>query len=499
MRTLTAVPTLVESPFIIVKIGDFTFGNVQKTKSGSTLDVTFPEYMKSVEVTKINGQINTYVIQLEYPITKGRDPNLIDYVFSSVSATRKLIISYGDWASPSFMYKEEETLITNVTSQVDFSSPKITYTINCVSNTKGLETVLYNFPTRHEKPSTIILDELLYNPEYQLTEIFKGMVLRSNVVAYNLIAMDDKVVTIPAKSNCSIWDYLTYLVGFMIPEGSSESSITTKGFYKLNVIDDNKNELNGSYFRISKISTENNVVVSNAPTNSEIALGSYELDVGFPTNNFVTSFSIDNNEEWTILYNTANKINARNYSYKITNEGELKKKYSPSLTRISNWEGTTAADKSWWTAVTEFPLTATITLKGLVRPTMLMSYVKLNVVFYGQKHISSGYYTITKQVDRIDSSGYRTTLSLLRLKGDTISEKEVTVRNNTTDPATGFNMSSNSGGSVSYEEPYGLGTYKRFDWMGLNYKAEKLVDSRTTVLPGPKPPNKEIPKLGTKG
>lgn len=46
MRTLTAVPTLVESPFIIVKIGDYTFGQVKKTKSNNKLDVTFPEYMR---------------------------------------------------------------------------------------------------------------------------------------------------------------------------------------------------------------------------------------------------------------------------------------------------------------------------------------------------------------------------------------------------------------------------------------------------------------------
>lgn len=478
MRTLTAVPTLVESPFIIVKIGDFTFGNVQKIKAGNTLDVTFPEYMKSVEVVKINGQVNTYTIQLDYPITKGADPNLIDYVLSSVSATRKLTISYGDWNSPSFIYKEEETLITNVSSRLDFNNPKMSYTIQAVSDAKGLQSVNYNFSERDEQPSKIILDELLPNPEYNLAEMFSGMANRNNVIQYGLIATDDKVVHIPSKFNCTIWDYLTYLVGFMIPEGSSDSSVTAKGFYRLSVVDDNKNELGGSYFRISKVSSENNIVIDDTENNSMIDLGSYELDVGFPNNNFVVSFDLENNEEWAILYNTANSINARNYSYKITNDGELKKNYSPSLTRISNWEGTTAADKSWWTSVTQFPLKANLTLKGLVRPTMLMSYVKLNVVFYGQKHISSGYYVILRQTDRIDAGGYRTTLNLLRIKSDTISEKEVTIKNNKTDPATGFNLATNSGGSISYEEQYGSGTYRRFDFDALNYKASQLVDPK---------------------
>lgn len=68
--------------------------------------------------------------------------------------------------------------------------------------------------------------------------------------------------------------------------------------------------------------------------------------------------------------------------------------------------------------MTRFPITATLTIKGLLRSAMLMNYVRINTYFYGQKHISSGLYVITKQEDRIDSAGYRTTLSLTRIAGD---------------------------------------------------------------------------------
>ena len=68
--------------------------------------------------------------------------------------------------------------------------------------------------------------------------------------------------------------------------------------------------------------------------------------------------------------------------------------------------------------MTEFPIKGSITLKGLTRPSILMSYVKVNVMFNGIKHISSGLYIITKQTDTIDSSGYKTTLELLRVGGD---------------------------------------------------------------------------------
>lgn len=464
MRTLTSVPTLVESPFVIVKIGDFTFGGAQKTKSGNKLDVTFPDYMQSIKVTKVNGEVNTYTIVLEYPITDGNDPNLIDYVFSSVSATRKLIVSYGDWNSPSFIYKEEETLITNVQSNLDFNSPSITYTISCVSDAKGLQAVNYNFGDRTGKPSDII-KEILAKSEYGLSDIFSGMSSIQKVLSANLIASDDKVVHIPSKTSCNIWDYLTYLVGFMVPDGTPENAIVSTGFYRIAVIDDNKNELGGSYFKVTKVSKTDNIVVGEGETNSDISMESYELDVGYPSNNFVTDFRLNNDQEWAILYNTANKIQAKNYSYKITNTGELKKNFSPSLTRVSNWTGTTAADKSWWTSVTEFPLQATITLKGLVRPTMLMSYVKLNVVFYGQKHISSGYYIIEKQEDTVDKNGYKTQLSLLRVKGDVLREGEVTVRNNRTDPSTGYNLNRNSGSAGFSRGGGGIGFTTNFGRM----------------------------------
>lgn len=48
-----------------------------------------------------------------------------------------------------------------------------------------------------------------------------------------------------------------------------------------------------------------------------------------------------------------------------------------------------------------------------------MQYLRLNVIFPGgNKHIASGLYIVTKQVDDISSSGYKTTLSLTKIGGD---------------------------------------------------------------------------------
>jgi hypothetical protein len=69
--------------------------------------------------------------------------------------------------------------------------------------------------------------------------------------------------------------------------------------------------------------------------------------------------------------------------------------------------------------VTEYPIKASIELKGLLRPALLMAYVKLNVYYFGKKHINSGTYVITQQVDDISmTGGFKTTLSLVRIAGD---------------------------------------------------------------------------------
>jgi hypothetical protein len=78
-----------------------------------------------------------------------------------------------------------------------------------------------------------------------------------------------------------------------------------------------------------------------------------------------------------------------------------------------------AADQVWWTKATQFPINATTQIQGLLRPATLMQYVKLNVIFPGgKKHLSSGVYIVTRQVDNINAAGYATTLGLTRIKGE---------------------------------------------------------------------------------
>ena len=409
---LNSVPTLVESPFIIVTIGKYTLGsytgNKTTTSLGMLAQVNFPNFVNSLNITKVNGTVNTYTIGIVYQIAPGDDPNLIDKIFSSVSATRKLSLSYGDWRNPASIYKEETALITNVTSSLDMSASRITYTVQCVSDALSLASAIYDFPAREAKPSDII-KEMIKDVSYGLLSVFKGMVDFQRVLTSGLIASNDKKVKIEARQNMNIIEYLNFLVGAMTPvDSKSKDTIIQSGNYFLAIHDDITNALGGTYFEVKEVKADTKV------SNYDV----YEVDVGYPGDNFVTQFNLSNNQQYTILYDYAGKIEQTKYIYSIDNNGQLSTQYAPSIARSKSLYKMTEQNKNWWSKVTQFPIEAMLTIKGLTRPSILMSQVRINTVMYGQKHISSGLYIITKHQDKLDSNGYTTTLTLLRIGGD---------------------------------------------------------------------------------
>lgn len=287
---------------------------------------------------------------------------------------------------PSFSYKEEGCTITDVKSNIDFVGSCITYTITAISDALSLQAGTYNFPRRKTKPS-LLIKELLYNNNYGMLDIFFGMRDKEKVLINNLIQSDDIEVNIPAKTGITILNYINFLVGCMSSQSSS-SGIIKGSKYTLTIYDDLTGEFGGPYFKISKIVTSAKLINS---------LDTYELNIGYPEGDPIMSFSIDDDQTYSILYEYSKKLEQSDYIYRINNNGNIEQIYSPTISNSSTTFKTEETDKTWWTKVTQYPIKATVVLKGLLRSAMLMSYVKLNVYFYGQKHISSGTYIITKQ------------------------------------------------------------------------------------------------------
>lgn len=403
---LVSIPTLVQSPFIIANIGGVTFG----TFSGNyRTNATYPNYMESMSVTKVNGTVNTYTLNFHYQVATGQDPNLLDKIFSRATKDRRIILQYGDWMAPNYIYKEEQCIITNVTTRLNMSSSSLDYTLQCTSDAIGLNSTQFNFPARNAKPSDVIL-QLLSNSKYGLKDVFTGMRNKNVVLSKNLIASNDRKVQLVAQNNTTVLNYLNYLVGCMVDNKTPGENKLSTSKYFLTINDDYNNDLGGTYFKVSEVSAD--AAVYNATD-------TYELDINYPGDNFVTEFSLNNDQSWAILYEYAGDVKQEEYTYNIRDDGTIEILSSPSLLTSSLTNSKSAYKSQWWSYMTEFPITATLTLKGLTRPSMLMTYVKLNVWFAGgQKHISSGTYIITKQTDSITSAGYTTTLTLLRVGGD---------------------------------------------------------------------------------
>ena len=102
-KSLLSSQTRIQIPWVKVTLGTYTFGifdsktkaQAGKDKNGfyTTYNIKYPNYIQDLTVTKINGQVNQYVLNIIYPVTQFDDPNFFEKVFSSISSTRKIVFS----------------------------------------------------------------------------------------------------------------------------------------------------------------------------------------------------------------------------------------------------------------------------------------------------------------------------------------------------------------------------------------------------------------------
>lgn len=394
---LPIATAMVEAPFVEVNFKDITVGTVN-----NSLD-EFPNHISQLEVQKINGEINKYSFNLVHQIRAGEDPNLFDKIFSHVRYER-ISIKYGDYASNT-IYGDEKAFITDVVMNRDYVSNRINYTVHATSAGSLVTSYKLNFSTRTDKPSTVINDLLYKNSTTSklLLDAFPGMRNKTKVNSSNLLPNTDSVVELEDQVNKSPIEYINYLVGCMSNASNPVDSVIRNSSYYISYENDFNGNMGGAFFKVTEVKPNS---LSKYYSNNI-----YEITVGYPDNNFVLGFSVSNESAWSLLYK--NSSIASEYIYSLDSKGNSVKQYSPNLMSSSN--PFNEIQKNWWTNMTQFPINATLTLKGLMKPVMLMDYVIVNVVFYGQKHITSGVYTITGQTDTLSGDGFRTALSLTRI------------------------------------------------------------------------------------
>jgi hypothetical protein len=282
--------------------------------------------------------VNQYTLTINYPVRHTDDPNFFEKVFSSVSDTRKIIFSYGDASMPSYVYKDEEALITGISQQFDLLNSTIIYTVKATSSSVLGKSGNFNFINNSPiKPSDEI-KRVFNNSNYGLRSLFTGM---DSDNIHKLVDGGDQTVKVGSKTNISPLDYIKYLVSCMIPEGSTNNN-TSKTIYVLTIHDDtvydssyNSDDTNGGpYFKVTPVSYD----IEHADA--------YELEIGYNTATVVSSFQVTDDENFSIFYDYNEKLNPERYTRRLNNKGQWEDVYCPMFTSGNDSFETRAEDRT---------------------------------------------------------------------------------------------------------------------------------------------------------
>ena len=230
----------------------------------------------------------------------------------------------------------------------------------------------------------------------QLLGFLEGMRNKAETLAKGYIPTNDDTVYIPGLKDASLLERLMQLVSYM-----HDSSVIGSSFFLS--FGDTVN--NTAFFKITEI--------SQTDISSDNVKNCYYLDVGYPGNSFVTSFTINSDVYWPMFYKYAGTI--PNYSYDIDYSGKLISKQVNPLLLDNKYQEIDVRQMNWWEFVKTYPISASVTIKGLMKPTLLMENVYVYAQFYGEEDMATGLYSIISQQDTINGSGNFTTLELLRI------------------------------------------------------------------------------------
>lgn len=398
---LPVISVAVEAPYFEVEMGGVKIGGYHNNK--------IPNYVKSLTVKKVNGSINEYSFLLIHQIRPGDNPNYIDNILSG-TGFNYINIRYGN-ANTGQIFSDYKAMITNVTQTFDFTNCNIIYNVSATSLAAATAAEKYNFSEYTGKISDRIR-WLLYESTTNILDVFPAMTDKLFVEQNGLIPTNDDVVNVGPQTNISSVDYLTTLVSKMSSNPAGAVVGLASSLFLMTVSD--KAKSGGNYFKITEVKP-----------NSISTPFMYEVNIGYPDDNFVLDFSVKNNFAWAVAYEGAKRI--VKYDYNIDGLGNLQKQKIPAYYVQEEDE---LGYRNLWTTLTRFPLNATLTVRGLLEDSLLLQYIKVNCIMYGAKRITSGVYIVTEQEDKIGNGVYSTTLSLTKVAGDdeyiTIDGRKIT-------------------------------------------------------------------------
>jgi hypothetical protein len=146
----------------------------------------------------------------------------------------------------------------------------------------------------------------------------------------------------------------------------------------------------------------------------------WTVDVGYPGTTDVFDFRLTERGMYSILYKYEQQLDwlGANVTMRELNEkGQIVNLARHPLAIDPHLKKTTDVAANWWSQMVNYPISAILTIRGLIRPSILTTAVNINHWFYGQKFSTSGRYRIISDTVRLSGSGFFEDIGCLRVSG----------------------------------------------------------------------------------
>jgi len=339
------------------------------------------------------GLANNITIDLGYMPTLKNGTYNVDYIDKILCSKYGTLCNFDLRYGYSFegSYNHVQTIlysgiITNYT--VEVRNGLLTYHLTATSTLINNLEDKYNFETKENMRCTDVAVDVLKNYVKGYTIEFDDGVEGTDCV----------LETVDGATDSTVFDYVKTLLGSAIHKSQANIEnidIKDKITYNFIIEESNKKRIRITKFDPKSIKQDELLVFN-------------WMDKG---NNLVVDFSFNFNGSILMSSSYLDKTSVR---IALDSEGnEILTTTSGSAIKASS--DISAKKNTWAQAVNNLAYTASLTMIGLPCEVQIGTYVKIIPLIYGEAHMSAGYYLIQKMTDNISTSGYLTTIELMRI------------------------------------------------------------------------------------
>lgn len=411
----------VYTPWISFKVGNTLHVNT----SSQSLYGNNSNYFLSMENVKNGSQAaNSFSISLAYVPSPGSDPNFIDKALSYSDKSCTLQYGYGDISNGLFT-REYSGKILDYTTEIRngmlyyiitgysgivplienrLSFPSIEAKTNSNNdggtNTSSTDKKTTSTTAESTRPSVVAKNAL--EKYFKLYGVKYNVYTESNVKDLP----EDKIYSV---SDITLFDYVNNILSIARDETQPDPdkiSITDKIRYTFLVSDD-KSDPNITIVKIDPNETKSSSIIFNWMDKND---------------NLVIDFRA-NFKGAVLLHRNYLEVESKSKKYTLDSKGEEVEVHSiqefPTSSEVSDQD--VSSEYTTWSEAIQHSYTATLILQGIPCEIPIATSIEIVPLIYGQKHHTAGNYIVTKTTDVIDSGGFRTSLDLVRVDAEEIT------------------------------------------------------------------------------